>query len=114
MAQAIGSNIDISALSQAIKNADKGLEDLQKTSDKVTKSINKAFESVAHGGIQQLSQNIEALNKGLQNLGKSSGSKGVTRAMEEISKSQIVVLNVVGSSPIGHPKERLFLSFFIV
>ena len=87
MAQAIGSNIDISALSQAIKNADKGLEDLQKTSDKVTKSINKAFESVAHGGIQQLSQNIEALNKGLQNLGKSSGSKGVTRAMEEISKS---------------------------
>lgn len=87
MAQVVGAGFDISGLEKAAEKADKSLRNLQKTSDEVTKSINKAFESVAQGGIQQLSQSIESLNKGLQNLGKSSGGKGVAKSMENISKS---------------------------
>lgn len=87
MAQVVGAGFDISGLEKAVEKADKSLRNLQKTSDEVTKSINKAFESIAQGGIQQLSQSIESLNKGLQNLGKSSGGKGVAKSMENISKS---------------------------
>ncbi len=87
MPQAIGSNIDIGGLSKAIQEADNGLKNLQKTSDNVTKSINKAFESVAQGGVQQLSQTIEALNKRLQNLGNISSSKSVSNMMDGIGKS---------------------------
>lgn len=87
MPQAIGTNIDIGKLSKAIQEADNGLKNLQKTSDNVTKSINKAFESVAQGGVQQLSQTIEALNKRLQNLGNISSSKNVSNLMDGIGKS---------------------------
>ena len=102
MATGVGMGFNLEGLDKALKSADKGIENLIKSGQRMEQALTQNFRNVAEQGVGALIGKLSEAKQALNNMGgKASVKIDVSRAVDEVVKLTQSIEKVGGKNNLA-------------